>query len=115
MNDILPKWLERVHPALTARGMVLTVAKGQQAGNCSVNIDSDHFVGTICYWPENQFEFQFNDCKSGEAIILESDMLYTVDELDIYFADLILKKLRQSRQTAKHHSRRHQRGLDAGI
>ena len=93
MNDLLPRWVERVRSSLTAKGMVVTLVDGAEAGNCSVDIDCAEFVGTICYWPEHLFEFGFNDCKSGKEIVLETRSLQTIDELDAYFDELLRTKL----------------------
>lgn len=93
MNDLLPRWVERIRSSLTAKGMVLKFVEGVRAGNCSVDIDSSKFVGTVCYWPEYLFEFLFIDCETGKEILLETRSFQTIDELDAYFNELLRTKL----------------------
>lgn len=93
MNDALKYWSKAVSNDLDARGINVTIVNGHQPESYSINLDSDRFVGTICFWPGNNFEIQFNDCHSGEVILLETASFDVPEELQEYLNQLIFEKL----------------------
>lgn len=94
MSNILESWYERTATILRHHGMVVTFKRGERNENCSVDVDGDKFVGTICYWPEASMEFQFNDCNSGDVLVLESKNITDASDLDAYLKDLLFTRLR---------------------
>lgn len=72
----------------------MSIMEGKQTDSYCANLDSAQFVGTICYWPKDIFEFQFNDCASGEVIVLETLSFENPTSLGTYLHELIFKKLR---------------------
>ena len=93
MNNILEEWHKQRGSILRGKGLSVIFRRGVRPENCGVDIDSAKFVGSISYWPGTPLEFLFNDCKSGDVLILESRSFDDVADLDSYIEDLVLRKL----------------------
>jgi hypothetical protein len=98
MKNALRDWLQVERDNLKRQGISVSFLEGKQADSYSANIDSSKFVGTICYWPEYTFEFQFNDCESGDVIVLETVSFDNPSLLGAYLDKLIYKKLNSPRR-----------------
>jgi hypothetical protein len=92
-NNILQQWVDLNHGELESLGLRVSFPSAGNERCTSVNIDSASFVGTICFWPINMFEFQFNDCKTGDVIVIETAELDSVEVLDTHFRQLWQDKL----------------------
>ena len=55
----------------------------------SVNLDCEGMVGTVCHWPPDSFEFQFNDVESGRVLVLETKSFDDKQDLDSYMQALL--------------------------
>jgi hypothetical protein len=93
MNNALKDWLNDASNEFDTLGIISSISNGYQPDSYSVNLDSSKFVGTICFWPDNKFEFQFNDCNTGDIILLETIYFDFPLQLRIYLDKLIFEKL----------------------
>lgn len=93
MDNALTDWLITTAHALDKLGVNASIAKGYLPGSYSVNLDSHQFVGTLCFWPNNTFEIQFNDCNTGKVICLETVCFTTPLQLNAYLDALIFENL----------------------
>ncbi len=84
MKNLLQEWYDNTRLHLEQKGYALTIAAGPAANSMSLDIDGDTFVGTICYWSPDVFEFQFNACDSGEVIVLETVRLGSLEKVMPY-------------------------------
>lgn len=73
-DSTLKAWIERRRREIEKRGYHVRYTAHDQ-GQCSVDIDGDEVVGTITCWPGNLYEVQFNDCQSGEVLLLVTEEL----------------------------------------
>ena len=89
LSNTLRNFFDTYNNSLKRRGLDITFKSGVLPGNCSMDINSDSFVGTITFWTPQSFEFQFNDCGSGNVLFLETVSLETTNELHEYLSDLI--------------------------
>ena len=64
-------------------------------GSYSVSMDSEKHVGTVTFWPEKKFEFQFNCCRTGEMVLLETKEFESELELSVFMASVFSDKLTQ--------------------
>jgi len=86
---MLNDWVEISKSELEKKGFRVTMSVDDSC--TSVDLDGDKFVGTICFWKPNQFEFQFNNCDSGDVAVLDSIQLGSINEISEYFQGLLLK------------------------
>jgi len=93
MNDALKDWLNDVFNELRNLDISVTISDGYKPKSYNVNMDSNKFVGTICFWPDDIFEFQFNDCKTGDIILLDTVSFNSPSQLRDYLDKLIFEKL----------------------
>lgn len=93
MYNALKHVLNAKRDVLAKDGIVVTFADGYQQGSYSANLDSSKYVGTITFWPENRFEFQFNSCESGDVVIADTKEFQTEADLDAFLVDLVATKL----------------------
>jgi hypothetical protein len=96
MKDLLSKWIGKRRTELEAYGFQVTLTEPHAGGSHSVNIDSPFIIGTITYWPDDRFEFQFNSCKTGDVLLIEEKSLSSIGDLDVYFEELRREKLSSS-------------------
>jgi len=94
MNQALNNWLNTMRQDLEANGINATVINGQQANSYGINLDSKEFVGGVFYWPEGRYEVQFNDCGSGEVVLLETVNFDDPKLLEEYLNQVVFKRLR---------------------
>ena len=93
MRNGLKNVLDAKKDLLVNSGIIVSFTNGQQLGSYSANLDSAEYVGTITYWPESRFEFQFNSCESGDIVILDTKEFQTEAELTAFIEDLIATRL----------------------
>lgn len=93
VTDYLKRWLESEEKRLVENGINTSAISGHSFGAFSLNLDSKKFVGTITFWPKNKYEFQFNDCDTGQVILLESKSFDDFESLDDYLSELLDKRL----------------------
>ena len=93
MDETLKNWLNTVHHNLNAQGISVLVVDGKQPNSYGINLDSNQFVGGIFYWPKGTYEAQFNDCDSGEVILLETVYFDEPKLLEKYLEQLIFERL----------------------
>ena len=89
MANMLKDWLKTSRTNLEDRGFTVNIAQGYLS--TSVDIDSNRFVGGICFWKPNKFEFQFHDCDSEEVVFLETVELDSLHSITEYLEALISK------------------------
>ena len=94
MADLLLDWLNSARSGLNQRGYSVQAKAiaGEWQVSISVDIDGPKFVGGICHWPPNLFEFQFNNIDSGDVILLETVNLESVKEISDY-VEIVLAKI----------------------
>ena len=93
MDNALKEVLHEWESAFDNRGMKVSIVKGPMPRSYTAEVDGENFVGNITFWPEGQFEFQFNRCSSGEVVMLETKEFHSVQELSNFVGDLLTKKL----------------------
>lgn len=93
MNHALINWLNTMRLDLEVQGINATVVDGQQANSYGINLDSKEFVGGVFYWPESTYEVQFNDCSSGDVILLETVIFDDAELLEEYLNQMVFKRL----------------------
>jgi len=93
MKNLLKIVLESLSSLLEGYGYTVKYVEGSPVGVCSANLDSSKYVGTVTYWPDTRFEFQFNSCESGEVVILETKEFFQEQELELYIRELVSKIL----------------------
>ncbi len=93
MKNSLRNVLEFHGDLISSHGIVLSFKDENINGSYSVNMDSSKYVGTVTYWPETQFEFQFNSCSSGEVVFLETKEFDKESELSIFVENLLSTEL----------------------
>ena len=91
MKNLLQEWYDNTHLHLERKGYTLTIATGPAANSMSLDIDGETFVGTICHWSPDVFEFQFNACASGEVIVLETVRLGSLEKVVDYCKAMLVK------------------------
>jgi hypothetical protein len=87
-DNLLEKWLSSNRQKLESLGYYVSELNNENGSCCSVNIDTDKLVGTICYWPPVKFEFQFNQITDGAVSILEEKEFNSIGPLNIFFNTL---------------------------
>ncbi len=93
MNQALNRWLNTMRQDLEVIGIKVAMVDGQQENSYGINLDSKEFVGGVFYWPENTYEIQFNDCSSGEVILLETVNFDEPKLLEKYLNQVVFKRL----------------------
>ncbi len=93
MNNALKDVLNTKGDLLASNEIKVSFTDGQQRGSYSANLDSAKYVGTITYWPDSRFEFQFNSCESGDVVILDTKEFQTEPELATFIEGLFATKL----------------------
>lgn len=93
MNNALKDWLYSVSNEFNRLGISVNISDGYLPESYSVNLDSIKFVGTICFWPSDKFEFQFNSCDTGDVILLDTLFFNIPAELESYLNELVFVKL----------------------
>lgn len=93
MKNLLKVVLESLSSLIESHGFTVKIVEGTPVGVYSANLDSSKYVGTITYWPDTRFEFQFNSFESGEVTILETKEISQERELELYIRELVTNKL----------------------
>lgn len=91
--NALEKWCKLYCGYIEKTGFKVSYEPGYQSGYGSVNIDNLNVVGTITFWPEDQYEFYFINCNSGETIIMETVQINGEENLSIYFKNNVWNKI----------------------
>ena len=89
MKNSLKNVLESHDDLISSHGIALSFKDENIVGSYSVNMDSSKYVGTVVYWPEAQFEFQFHSCASGEVVFLETKVFETESQLSVFVESLL--------------------------
>ncbi|MBK9585480.1 MAG: hypothetical protein KA176_11610 [Alphaproteobacteria bacterium] len=76
-----------------ASNLKVNYVEGKISDSYSLNIDSKEFIGSITFWPSNNYEFHFISCATGKNVILEEKILLSEVELKEFLKNTILKKL----------------------
>ncbi len=93
MNQAFENWLKSARHDLEKLGVMISTKDGHQTGSFEVNLDSSRFVGTICFWPPNIYEFGFNAYITGEEVVFETINFDKSEELEVYLNRLFFEKL----------------------
>ncbi|HID99116.1 MAG TPA: hypothetical protein EYP59_02350 [Thiotrichaceae bacterium] len=93
MDEALKNWLNAALHDLDAQDVTVSVVDGKQQNSYGINLDSKQFVGGVFYWPKGTYEAQFNDCDSGEVILLETVCFDEPKLLEKYLDQLIFERL----------------------
>ena len=93
IRSSLKKVLDSQSNLITSSGIVLSFRDESIDGSYSVNMDTQEYVGSVVYWPEAHFEFQFNSCSSGKVIFLETKQFQTESKLSEFIENLLSKEL----------------------
>ncbi len=96
MSNLLLKWLETARTRMEGLGYTVSYKDAIASGSCvSVKLDGSEFLGGICHWPPDLFEFQFHDASSGEVVVLETLRFDDVESLCSHVDRLIKDRLRR--------------------
>ena len=93
MSNRLNRAVQPLESRLSADGITVTYKDAGHGTASGVDLDSEKFVGTIMYWPESLFEFQFNRCDNGEVEVLETQEFGSDERLTAYLEELLFKRL----------------------
>lgn len=93
MCNRLNRSMQSLESRLSANSTAVTYSESLHGGSTGVNLDSEKFVGTITYWPESLFEFQFNRCDTGEVEVLETHEFDSDESLTAYLETLLFERL----------------------
>jgi hypothetical protein len=86
--NLLQIWLEKNSAFLFSAGFKSPYPKTWRGGSTSIDLDSESIVGSITHWPPNTFEFQFNNARTGDVLILDTKTLETGQQLDTYISQM---------------------------
>lgn len=86
--------LEEQQSILESHGVSISYDDSRSPDSCSANLDSDSYVGTITHWPDSRFEFQFNSCKTGDVVLLETKEISDDVRLAEYIEEIYRTKLK---------------------
>lgn len=86
---MLKDWVELSKSELKKTGFIVTMTEDDRC--TSVDLDGDEFVGTICFWKPNRFEFQFNFCETGEVAVLDTVELGSIGDISKHFQGIMKK------------------------
>ncbi|MBI3560330.1 MAG: hypothetical protein HY080_01240 [Gammaproteobacteria bacterium] len=98
MDNALRDWLDAERNRLGKYGVTIKIVENFQPRSYGADIDCANFVGSICYWPENIFEAIFNDCGTGNVLILETNTFNKFSDFDAYMRDLLFRRLRLNKE-----------------
>lgn len=90
-RNSLKNFLSLQGELISSLGISLKFTDEYMDGSYSVQLDSTKYIGGVCYWPENVFEFQFLSLPSGDEVLLETKEFEEESELASYFTALLSK------------------------
>lgn len=94
MENLLFKWATEAKPDLERRGYSLVIVKSDiPYPGIYVDLDSEDFVGRVCHWQPDLFEFHFLRVPDGKDILLETVNLGSLEELNAYVQELLATRL----------------------
>ncbi len=90
MPNVIDDWLKNYSQDIKDKGFVVS-SPNNEAGDTatSFNIDSEEIVGTVSFWEPNIYEVQFNSCKSGEVVFLDTNEINNVVDLNSYIQNAL--------------------------
>ena len=89
-DNLLSEALTLLRTQLGGAGFACRVQDTDRSNACTaVDLDGPRFVGTICFWPPDRFEFQFNASDSGEVAILETKRFSNKERLAAFVEELL--------------------------
>lgn len=92
-NNLLIEWFNFAKFELVQKDFKLKITNmGDSPIGASITIDGPNFVGGICHWMPDIFEFLFYENSTGNEILLETANFDNILDLNKHI-DLILKKL----------------------
>lgn len=86
---VIDDWLNSKKESLTKKGFVFQRPREEHGSSVSLDFDTEKAVGTIVYWPPNNFEIQVNSISDGEVVVLKEFEGNTIEMLDSEFDSLI--------------------------
>ncbi len=96
MANLLLQWFEAARPRIERLGYTATYKDAIAPNSCvSVNLDGKEYLGSICHWLPDLFEFQFHDTSSGEVVVLETLHFDNVETLGKHVDSVIDDKLQR--------------------
>ena len=94
MSQFLKQAIKEMGNELDSAGYTIKYKEPEHAnGAFSVNLDGESYVGTVCFWPESLFEFQFNSYSTGDVAVLETHDFHSSVALKNYLKELIFNRL----------------------
>lgn len=93
-NNLLINWYNFAEFELMQQGFKLKITNmGHSPTGTSLTLDGPNFVGGICYWRPDVFEFLFYENSTGNEVVLETLNFDNILDLNKHI-NLILKKLK---------------------
>ncbi|MBC8238966.1 MAG: hypothetical protein H8E30_00680 [Alphaproteobacteria bacterium] len=93
MNQAIENWLNSARHDLELLGIRVTHSENYQPGSFHVDLENNQFLGGVCFWPPNVYEFQFHRLSSGEIIVLETKNFDDARQLKVYLDHLVFDTL----------------------
>lgn len=94
MSQLLCQAIKELEDELVSAGYSINYKEPAHTnGAFSVDLDCESYVGTVCFWPESLFEFQFQNCATGKIAVLETHEFHSGEALNSYFKELICNRL----------------------
>jgi len=94
MDNYLSQILKELEQRIAENSYSVKTNTSTREGNSySVDIDGNGYIGTICYWPDTTFEFQFNDAGSGIVAVLETHEFSSYNSFRTYFENILFNRL----------------------
>lgn len=94
MSQLLCQAIRELEGELVSAGYSINYKEPEHTNSAfSVDLDCESYVGTVCFWPESLFEFQFQDCATGKVAVLETHEFHSGDALKKYVKELIFNRL----------------------
>lgn len=92
-NNLLIKWFNFAEFKLAQKGFKLKITNmGDSPIGASITIDGLNFVGGICHWKPDVFEFLFYENLTGNEVVTNTTNFDNILDLDSHI-NSILKKL----------------------
>jgi len=93
MDNSFRYMLQSLRTLISEKGYTAVLKEDSMPRSCSIDVDGSKYVGTITGWPNGIFEFQFNSCKTGDVVILETKRFSNDDSLKEHMRVLLEMKL----------------------
>ena len=87
-KDLLEAVLQQKRELFKTRGFRVSLSL-LRPESFSANFDGAAYVGTLTCWSNGQCEMQFNSCKSGAVVVLETEQVFTEIQLSRFIDEMI--------------------------